>query len=144
MLGLLPLSSSLHPHVRRTPLDPTPCPALTPLAFLPLSSGALQEILREDTQPWPRLERLSISCPSVHEKIGGELVRCFPTLRSLEWAELLATEQVRFWVARLESHSGGNCCCRRMSAGAADGRRRSCCKGCGTARPLGKRLAGWK
>lgn len=47
-------------------------------------------------EPWPRLQHLGVSCPFVHETIGGSafLAHCFPELRSLEWRQLLGTQEV--------------------------------------------------
>lgn len=53
----------------------------------------VQVLLR--CEPWPRLQRLSVSCPFVHATIGGDvLVRCFPALRSLDWPQLMGAQQV--------------------------------------------------
>ncbi|KAI7836631.1 hypothetical protein COHA_009516 [Chlorella ohadii] len=54
-------------------------------------------------EPWPRLQHLGVSCPFVHETIGGSafLAHCFPELRSLEWRQLLGTQEA--WAAIVAS-----------------------------------------
>ena len=54
----------------------------------------MQELLSEEAQPWPRLERLAVSCRWVREEMGSQLVRALPALRSLEWEELPGSEEV--------------------------------------------------
>lgn len=87
-LPLLPASPASHAAARQ--------PLLHSHHTSPACLCAPQGLLRRRGEPWPRLTHLSVSCPFVDGEVtGNELIGSLPALRSLDWAELRGTQQVR-------------------------------------------------